>query len=154
MSVPENEFFFDFVRHLLDWMRKSMPPREGQVYRHTRQLVNGRPSKWVRISCLWNYFHYLSIPMYTISWPEPFSRHALYFTSAFVNRSSVMFHNWLYVNVDLKVKIKQVCLDIFPNLNTVWGFFVLLLILWRAILFIWITFNQAQGPYAHIYQRK
>jgi len=31
MSVPENEFFFDFVRHLLDWMRKSMPPREVPV---------------------------------------------------------------------------------------------------------------------------
>ena len=35
-------------------------------------------SKRVRISWLWHYIHYQSIPLYTISWPELFSRHTLY----------------------------------------------------------------------------
>ena len=29
ISVPEGDFFFDFVRHLIDWIRKSKSPREG-----------------------------------------------------------------------------------------------------------------------------
>ncbi|XP_023332749.1 myosin-VIIa [Eurytemora carolleeae] len=28
ISVPEGDFFFDFVRHLIDWIRKSKSPRE------------------------------------------------------------------------------------------------------------------------------
>lgn len=31
LSVPEGEFFFDFVRHLLDWLRKSRPATEVPV---------------------------------------------------------------------------------------------------------------------------
>ena len=36
-----------------------------------------RLSKVVRISWLWLYIHYLSIPLYANSWSEP-SRHTLY----------------------------------------------------------------------------
>ena len=29
ISVPEGDFFFDFVRHLTDWIKKARPAREG-----------------------------------------------------------------------------------------------------------------------------
>lgn len=29
ISVPEGDFFFDFVRHLTDWIKKARPVREG-----------------------------------------------------------------------------------------------------------------------------
>eukprot|EP00057_Strongylocentrotus_purpuratus_P025453 XP_011679927.1 PREDICTED: myosin-VIIa [Strongylocentrotus purpuratus] len=31
ISVPEGDFFFDFVRHLTDWIRKARPNRDGGV---------------------------------------------------------------------------------------------------------------------------
>ncbi|XP_070399828.1 myosin VIIAa [Nothobranchius furzeri] len=31
ISVPEADFFFDFVRHLTDWIKKSRPAKEGIV---------------------------------------------------------------------------------------------------------------------------
>lgn len=30
ISVPEGDFFFDFVRHLTDWIKKARPTRDGQ----------------------------------------------------------------------------------------------------------------------------
>jgi len=30
ISVPGDDFFFDFVRHLTDWLRKLRPPRDGR----------------------------------------------------------------------------------------------------------------------------
>lgn len=30
ISVPEGDFFFDFVRHLTDWIRKAKPQRDGE----------------------------------------------------------------------------------------------------------------------------
>lgn len=29
ISVPEGDFFFDFVRHLTDWIKKSRPAKDG-----------------------------------------------------------------------------------------------------------------------------
>lgn len=29
ISVPEGDFFFDFVRHLTDWIKKARPARDG-----------------------------------------------------------------------------------------------------------------------------
>ena len=30
ISVPEGDFFFDFVRHLTDWIKKVRPTRDGE----------------------------------------------------------------------------------------------------------------------------
>ena len=32
ISVPEGDFFFDFVRHLTDWIKKARPTRDGNFY--------------------------------------------------------------------------------------------------------------------------
>ena len=32
ISVPEGDFFFDFVRHLTDWIKKARPTRDGKLY--------------------------------------------------------------------------------------------------------------------------
>ena len=32
ISVPEGDFFFDFVRHLTDWIKKARPTRDGKIY--------------------------------------------------------------------------------------------------------------------------
>lgn len=29
ISVPEGDFFFDFVRHLTDWIKKARPAKDG-----------------------------------------------------------------------------------------------------------------------------
>lgn len=32
ISVPEGDFFFDFVRHLTEWLKKARPTRDGTVF--------------------------------------------------------------------------------------------------------------------------
>lgn len=31
ISVPEGDFFFDFVRHLTEWLKKARPTRDGKL---------------------------------------------------------------------------------------------------------------------------
>uniref|UniRef100_A0A3Q2ZM36 Myosin VIIAa n=1 Tax=Hippocampus comes TaxID=109280 RepID=A0A3Q2ZM36_HIPCM len=38
ISVPEGDFFFDFVRHLTDWIKKSRPAKDGAVPSLTYQV--------------------------------------------------------------------------------------------------------------------
>uniref|UniRef100_A0A4W6CJ42 Myosin VIIAa n=1 Tax=Lates calcarifer TaxID=8187 RepID=A0A4W6CJ42_LATCA len=38
ISVPEGDFFFDFVRHLTDWIKKSRPAKDGIVPSLTYQV--------------------------------------------------------------------------------------------------------------------
>ncbi|KAK7499215.1 hypothetical protein BaRGS_00009475 [Batillaria attramentaria] len=38
ISVPEGDFFFDFVRHLTDWIRKARPARDGAAPQFTYQV--------------------------------------------------------------------------------------------------------------------
>lgn len=40
ISVPEGDFFFDFVRHLTDWIKKARPTRDGKTDRQTPCLLN------------------------------------------------------------------------------------------------------------------
>lgn len=32
ISVPEGDFFFDFVRHLTEWLKKARPTRDGTFF--------------------------------------------------------------------------------------------------------------------------
>lgn len=52
ISVPEGDFFFDFVRHLTDWIRKARPTRDGitpqfsyQVFFMKKLWTNTVPGK-------------------------------------------------------------------------------------------------------------
>ncbi|XP_037533824.1 myosin VIIAa [Nematolebias whitei] len=38
ISVPEGDFFFDFVRHLTDWIKKSRPAKDGMLPSLTYQV--------------------------------------------------------------------------------------------------------------------
>ncbi|KAK7597849.1 hypothetical protein V9T40_010074 [Parthenolecanium corni] len=38
ISVPEGDFFFDFVRHLTDWIKKARPARDGITPQFTYQV--------------------------------------------------------------------------------------------------------------------
>lgn len=39
ISVPEGDFFFDFVRHLTDWIKKARPTKDGNVFLFTCKAV-------------------------------------------------------------------------------------------------------------------
>ena len=67
ISVPEGDFFFDFVRHLTDWIRKARPIREGdppaftyQVYFMKKLWTNTIPGRDVNADVLFHY-HQVSV---------------------------------------------------------------------------------------------
>lgn len=67
ISVPEGDFFFDFVRHLTDWIRKARPTRDGAVPQFTYQVffmkklwTNTVPGKDVNADVIFHY-HQVSL---------------------------------------------------------------------------------------------
>uniref|UniRef100_A0A0L8FWF9 Myosin-VIIa n=1 Tax=Octopus bimaculoides TaxID=37653 RepID=A0A0L8FWF9_OCTBM len=66
ISVPEGDFFFDFVRYLTDWIRKARPAREGTVSPFTYQVffmkklwTNTVPGVDVNADTIFHYFQEL-----------------------------------------------------------------------------------------------
>ena len=62
ISVPEGDFFFDFVRHLTDWIRKARPTRDGVLPQFTYQVFfmkklwsNTLPGKDVNADLIFHY---------------------------------------------------------------------------------------------------
>ncbi|KAH9525794.1 hypothetical protein Btru_002382 [Bulinus truncatus] len=62
ISVPEGDFFFDFVRHLTDWIRKARPTREGtqpsftyQVFFMKKLWIKTVPGKDVQADIIFHY---------------------------------------------------------------------------------------------------
>ncbi|CAG5130123.1 unnamed protein product, partial [Candidula unifasciata] len=62
ISVPEGDFFFDFVRHLTDWIRKARTSKEGaapsftyQVFFMKKLWTNTIPGKDIQADIIFHY---------------------------------------------------------------------------------------------------
>ncbi|KAM9732681.1 myosin VIIAa [Menidia menidia] len=69
ISVPEGDFFFDFVRHLTDWIKKSRPAKDGllpsltyQVFFMKKLWTNTVPGKDSFADSIFHY--YQELPKY------------------------------------------------------------------------------------------
>ncbi|XP_054829436.1 unconventional myosin-VIIa isoform X2 [Eublepharis macularius] len=69
ISVPEGDFFFDFVRHLTDWIKKARPPKDGivpsltyQVFFMKKLWTNTVPGKDAMADSIFHY--YQELPKY------------------------------------------------------------------------------------------
>ncbi|XP_036379710.1 unconventional myosin-VIIa-like [Megalops cyprinoides] len=69
ISVPEGDFFFDFVRHLTDWIRKARPAKDGivpsltyQVFFMKKLWTNTVPGKDPMADSIFHY--YQELPKY------------------------------------------------------------------------------------------
>ncbi|XP_071413263.1 unconventional myosin-VIIa isoform X3 [Pithys albifrons albifrons] len=69
ISVPEGDFFFDFVRHLTDWIKKARPAKDGVVPSLTYQVffmkklwTNTSPGKDSMADSIFHY--YQELPKY------------------------------------------------------------------------------------------
>ena len=38
ISVPEGDFFFDFVRHLTEWLKRAKPTKDNSTFNLTYQV--------------------------------------------------------------------------------------------------------------------
>lgn len=38
ISVPDNDFFFDFIRNLTEWIKKARPARDGSIPNYSYQV--------------------------------------------------------------------------------------------------------------------
>uniref|UniRef100_H2YRW8 Uncharacterized protein n=1 Tax=Ciona savignyi TaxID=51511 RepID=H2YRW8_CIOSA len=63
ISVPENDFFFDFVRHLTDWLKKARPTKDGstptltyQVFFMKKLWATTKPGKDPNADNIFHYF--------------------------------------------------------------------------------------------------
>ncbi|KAK3731337.1 hypothetical protein QZH41_004094 [Actinostola sp. cb2023] len=62
ISVPEGDFFFDFVRHLTEWLKKARPNKDGQLPNLTYQVffmkklwINTVVGKDTAADCIFHY---------------------------------------------------------------------------------------------------
>ncbi|XP_018425261.1 PREDICTED: unconventional myosin-VIIa [Nanorana parkeri] len=69
ISVPEGDFFFDFVRHLTDWIKKARPSKDGivpsltyQVFFMKKLWTNTVPAKDPMADSIFHY--YQELPKY------------------------------------------------------------------------------------------
>ncbi|KYO19219.1 unconventional myosin-VIIb [Alligator mississippiensis] len=69
ISVPEGDFFFDFVRHLTDWIKKARPAKDGivpsltyQVFFMKKLWTNTMPGKDPMADSIFHY--YQELPKY------------------------------------------------------------------------------------------
>uniref|UniRef100_A0A8C8RMB2 Myosin VIIA n=1 Tax=Pelusios castaneus TaxID=367368 RepID=A0A8C8RMB2_9SAUR len=69
ISVPEGDFFFDFVRHLTDWIKKARPAKDGivpsltyQVFFMKKLWTNTVPGKDSMADSIFHY--YQELPKY------------------------------------------------------------------------------------------
>lgn len=72
ISVPEGDFFFDFVRHLTDWMKKSLKdvPRSQytyQVFFMKKLWTNTVPGKDPQADVIFHYHQVGLAHMLTVS---------------------------------------------------------------------------------------
>ncbi|OWK54565.1 Unconventional myosin-VIIa [Lonchura striata] len=63
ISVPEGDFFFDFVRHLTDWIKKARPAKDGivpsltyQVFFMKKLWTNTMPGKDSMADSIFHYY--------------------------------------------------------------------------------------------------
>ncbi|NWT41799.1 MYO7A protein, partial [Chroicocephalus maculipennis] len=73
ISVPEGDFFFDFVRHLTDWIKKARPAKDGivpsltyQVFFMKKLWTNTTPGKDSMADSIFHY--YQELPKYLRSY--------------------------------------------------------------------------------------
>nr|XP_013026405.1 unnamed protein product [Anser cygnoides domesticus] len=69
ISVPEGDFFFDFVRHLTDWIKKARPAKDGivpsltyQVFFMKKLWTNTTPGKDSMADSIFHYYQVLWEP--------------------------------------------------------------------------------------------
>ena len=73
ISVPDSDFFFDFIRNLRDWIKKARPSRDGTVPNYSYQVffmrklwMNVTPGKDKNADLI---FHFpQEIPKYLRGW--------------------------------------------------------------------------------------
>ena len=51
--MPEGDFFFDFVRHLTDWIKKARPSRDGEWIKKARPSRDGKLYYFGCFKILW-----------------------------------------------------------------------------------------------------
>ncbi|XP_026090727.1 unconventional myosin-VIIa [Carassius auratus] len=103
ISVPEGDFFFDFVRHLTDWIKKARAVKDGTVPSLTYQVffmkklwTNTIPGKDPMADSIFHYFQELPKYMrgyHKCSLEETFQLAALIYRVRFEEDKS-QFHNF------------------------------------------------------------